>query len=355
MIDFSINAPPQVIDERVLTEASERAVRRALSWPSGGLYHQNGTLEARAIISFVLARGGVEITPEAIVLCNGAQQAIHLAFADLARISGSIASEGANYSGALSAAAHLGLGWHPVDIDGEGMLPDDLDRVLSETGCRTVFTTPVCQNPLGFETGEERRSKIVEICRKHDAFIVEDDIYAIYAAKGPVRYQHLAPERTYYLTGLSKNLTPLLRLGILVPPPARRDALLRDMRAQTFGLSPVVLELGCALIEMGADVVAAERLRSKARARVELAQEILRLGATAMPGGAPHIWLPMSLARARAFFHAAELNGVKVTQPDATFVGGDKSSGVRICILAPDQDEDAERALHILSGHLMTP
>jgi len=348
MIDLSVNVPPPLIDEPVFMEASARAARQALTWPSGGLYHQNGTPEARAIIARWLTRAGSDAA-DVMILCNGAQQALHLAFADLARLSGSIASEGATFSGAIAAAAQLGLGWHPIDHDDEGMLPDELDRVLGETGCRTVFTTPICQNPLGFETGPQRRQDIVQVCRKHDAYIVEDDIYAIYAAKGDVTYRQLAPERTYYLTSLSKCLTPLPRVGILVPAENHREDILRRMRAQTFGVSPMALEFGCALIELGADVEAARRLRAEARTRMDLARQILRLDHVPMPGGAPHIWLPMPITQARSFSDAAEARGVKVTRPDATLIGGEKFGGVRLCILAPERAEEAERALQILS------
>ncbi len=217
------------------------------------------------------------------------------------------------------------------------MLPGDLDRALGETGCRTVFTTPVCQNPIGFESGEERRRAIVEVCRKRDAFIVEDDIYAIYAAKGRVTYRQLAPERTYYLTSLSKCLTPLVRLGILVPPQGGADDLRRAMRAQTFGVAPAALELGRALIELGADRTAAERLREEAKVRTELAQAILGLAGLAMPDGSPHIWLPLPKGRESAFAAEAETAGVLVTPPGTGSVrGGEPPGGIGFASLRPN-------------------
>lgn len=349
MIDLSVNVPPPVIGEAALTEASLSAAERLRAMPSGGLYHQNGTQEARAVICDWLARNGVEADAETPILCNGAQQAIQLAFGDCARVSGIIASEAQTYSGAIAAAADLGLTWAPVAHDDEGMLPEELERVLRETGCRTVFTTPVCQNPLGFETGEARRGEIVETCRKHDAFIVEDDIYAIYAAKGRVTYRALAPERTYYLTSLSKCLTPLVRLGVLVPPPGRKDNLLRVMRAQSFGAPPVALELGRALIEAGEDIRAAEWLRVESRVRTGLAKDILGLAHLPMPDGSPHIWLPMPAAHNRSFAARAAEAGVLVTQPGSMAIGGEETGGVRLCLLAPHRRAALMHALNILA------
>jgi DNA-binding transcriptional MocR family regulator len=292
------------------------------------------------------------VEPAAVLLCVGAQQAIHLAFADLRRQSRSIASEGATFSGAISAAADLGLDWRPVDHDEEGMVPDDLDRVLADTGCRIIYATPVCQNPLGLEAGEARRREIVRVCERHDAYIVEDDIYGLYAAKGRVTYKQLAPDRVYYLTSLSKCLTPLARVGVLVPPEDRQAQITRALRAQVFGAAPVALELGCALIELGADRVAADALREEAKLRTGLAAEILALRSVPMPEGCPHLWLPMPALAAEKLARRASEHGVRLTPPDATSIGGETSAGIRLCILAPPRREDLEHALRTIVGLL---
>src|SRR3546814_3666137 len=69
------------------------------------------------------------------------------------------------------------------------------DLVLAGSGCRIVYTTPVCQNPLGFETGPERRAEILDVCGRHGAFIIEDDVYGLYARKGRATYKSMAPDR----------------------------------------------------------------------------------------------------------------------------------------------------------------
>ncbi len=101
LIDFSVNVPPPVIDEASFTEASQLAARRLAALPSGGLYHHNGTPEARSVIADWLTRTDVRADPDELILCNGAQQAIHLALAGLARHSRVIASEAQTFSGAI--------------------------------------------------------------------------------------------------------------------------------------------------------------------------------------------------------------------------------------------------------------
>ena len=348
LIDLSVNVMPQAIDEALFVAASERAAQRSLQLLSGGLYHQNGTDHQRAILAGWLAETRLDTDPDGLLFCIGAQHAIELAFADLLRCSGSIASEAATFSGAIAAAKHLGLSWHPVEHDDEGILPDDLDRVLSQTGCRIVFTTPVCQNPLGFEVSETRRRAIVEASARHGAYIVEDDIYGIYAAKGRLTYKQLAPERVYYLTSLSKCLSPLVRLGVLIPPQARLEALSTALRAQISGAPPVTIELGCSLIELGAARTAAKSLCTEARARTHLAQSILGLETPPMPNGSPHLWLAMTEREAAQLSTQAQEEGVRVGDPEKFSIGSGTACGVRLSILAPQHRVDVEKALKIL-------
>jgi DNA-binding transcriptional MocR family regulator len=309
-----------------------------------------GTPQQRALLADWLSRTRIETSADAILLCVGAQQGIHLAFSDLRRLSKSIASEAATFTGAIAAAADLGMQWQPVDHDDQGMTADDLDRVLTESDCRIVYTTPVCQNPLGVEAGDARRREILRVCSRHDACIVEDDIYGMYAARSRLTYKELAPERVYYLTSLSKCLTPLVRAGILAPPPDRLVAVVRTLRAQVWGAAPLALETACALIELGADRTAADALCKEAKLRMTLAARLLGLENLPMPHGAPHLWLPMPAVDAEKLARRASGQGVRLTPPDASSIGGPKSGGVRLCILAPPRREDLERALKVVSA-----
>jgi DNA-binding transcriptional MocR family regulator len=355
IVDLTLNVPPLLIEEDLFVAASQRSARRVLRLASAGLYDLRGTLEQRSTLSDWLSRTRLETPPEALVLCVGAQQAICLAFEDLKRASSSIACEAATFSGAIAAASHLGMRWHSVDHDDEGMIPSALDRLLTSSDCRIVYATHVCQNPLGFEVSEGRRRDILKVVKKHDAYIVEDDIYGVYATKGRLTYKELAPSRVYYLTSLSKCLTPLARVGILVPPEDCSQNIMRMLRAEVFGAPPAALELGCALIELGADIVAADALRTEARIRVELAGRLLGLKHLPMPAGAPHLWLEMPAEKAERLARRSSEQGVRLTPPDATSIGGASSGGIRLSILAPPDRADMERAVRTVAQLLNAP
>src|SRR5690606_39944260 len=81
----------------------------------------------------------------------------------------------------------------------------------------------------------------------------------------------------------------------------------------------------------------------------------LGLASVPMPSGSPHIWLPMATAAAEQFARRALERGVRVTPPDAVKIGGEKSGGVRLCLMAPQQRSSLERALRILADIRSTP
>ena len=349
VIDLTINGPAPVIEEDAFAAATALAARRASTFAHAGYADLRGTEAQRATLVDWLSRNRIDLDEREVIVTVGAQHALHLAFADLAATSRLIASEGATFPGAIAAANDLCMQFVPVDHDADGMIAEDLDRVLAESGARILYTTPVCQNPLGIETGEARRRQILAVCERHDALIVEDDIYALYAAKGGLTYKALAPERTYYFTGLSKCLTPVMRVGLLAPPEGRGPAILKRLRAEVWGASPLATEIGCAMIELGIADRVADILRREARERVSLVETILGLPLP-MPGGAPHVWMPMDALEAERLARRASERGVRLTPPVASSIGGARAGGIRVCVMAPRERATLERALQQIAA-----
>src|SRR3546814_19026176 len=115
-------------------------------------------------------------------------------------------------------------------------------------------------------------------------------------------------------------LTPLLRVGIMAPPPARRSPIMRALRAEVWGSAPYGVEMACALIELGADTTVASLLRKAAKARIALAQRILNLHEVPIPVRPPHLWLPTSPVRPEKLARRAREHGVPPTPPPSSFL-----------------------------------
>ncbi len=91
-----------------------------------------------------------------------------------------------SFATALETASPLGIRVFGVPMDGQGLLPERMDDMLSgwdpaaRGGARkptVLYTVPSGQNPTGATQGAQRRRDIYEVCRKHDVFILEDEPY----------------------------------------------------------------------------------------------------------------------------------------------------------------------------------
>ncbi|KAF2719401.1 aromatic amino acid aminotransferase [Polychaeton citri CBS 116435] len=94
-----------------------------------------------------------------------------------------IVTEAFTYSGTIEASRPLGLKLLGVEMDDEGMMPEDLDLKLStwdpSQGRKpsVLYTIPCGHNPTGITQPTHRREAIYEVARSHDLCIIEDDPY----------------------------------------------------------------------------------------------------------------------------------------------------------------------------------
>lgn len=269
-----------------------------------------------------------------LVCCGGAQQGMTLALSTICRPGDTVMTESATFFGFKSLAEHAGYHLRGLAMDAEGLRPDAIARAAAE-GARVLYTVPTLQNPTGRVMSLARRREVAETARRHDIWIVEDDIYAPYAVEmGLPPLASFAPDRTFYVSGVSKVLAPGLRSGYMLPPPGRLyDEVLQHVRA--FSYAPP--SFGCLIatqwIEDGTADTIAREIRQDVLARTQLAETILG-GAIETPG-APrslHVWLPMSELDAERVTRRTLRDGVRVTPPSAPMVCDAAETGVRLCL-----------------------
>src|SRR5665213_3362835 len=101
----------------------------------------------------------------------------------------------ASFTGVKALAAHMDYRLVPAGMDAEGLTPESLGEAAARSGARVAYVLPV-QNPTARIMGLERRQALVEVARKRDLVIVEDDLYGAYASDlGLPPLASLAPER----------------------------------------------------------------------------------------------------------------------------------------------------------------
>jgi DNA-binding transcriptional MocR family regulator len=199
-----------------------------------------------------------------------------------------VAFDEVSYTGGLEQARMLGCKVVSVAYDGEGMRADSLREVCERGGVAAVYTMPTVHNPLSCVASLERRLAIVEVAREFDLLIVQDDAYGYMEPDAPANYAVLAPERTFYMRGLSKSYAPATQTGFLIAPERFAAAVDGALKNSTTGTSLVNNIAALSLVADGTvDRVIAEKLVEGAR-RNAAARAVL--GDAAFPG-ARSAWL----------------------------------------------------------------
>lgn len=166
-------------------------------------------------------RYGIKVEPDNILIVNGSQQGLDLIgrlFIDPGSV---VITSRPTYLGALQAWNACEAEYITLPLDDDGMCVDGLPAALEQhPKPRFVYVLPNFHNPAGTTLPLERRNRLVEIARKHDLVIIEDDPYGELRFEGEdiTPIYRLAPERTIYLSTFSKTLAPGLRLAWVVAP-----------------------------------------------------------------------------------------------------------------------------------------
>jgi GntR family transcriptional regulator / MocR family aminotransferase len=220
VIDFRSGVPaldhfPRDVWAKVVQRACREAPLSAL-----GYGRPEGRAELRRILSRYLYRTrGVQCRPEQIVITSGATQALSLIAKVLLSPGCSVLLEDPITLDIQTIFSSAGAVLHPIPVDEQGMMTDCLP---SGKFPRFVLVTPSHQFPLGGTLPIQRRIQLIRYARDNDCYIVEDDYDSEFRYDSPPinALQGLAEERVIYVGSFSKILSPALRMGYLVLPPA---------------------------------------------------------------------------------------------------------------------------------------
>jgi DNA-binding transcriptional MocR family regulator len=336
VIDLSLNMPPLAARDNDLAIAMARLgpgeAARLMHYPS-----PDETLVHRQAAAGWLKRGGVQADPEGIVVCAGAQHAMDTAVSCFSERE-DLACEALVYPGLKAAARHWQRRLHPMELDREGLRVDAF-AVACRSGLRFAVLSPTLHNPTTATMGLERRQRIVELARKWDVLLVEEDVYGLLKEDAPPPLVALAPERVLYLTGLSKTVAPGLRLGYLVFPSGLRDRMRDVEHHTTWYVSALTMALATRWLGDGTAWRRLQRQRQELAARHQLCRKHLAAYAWRGERHCPHVWLATPPGGSSAFAKRAQAAGVVVV-PSSVLMAGRTTSedGVRISIgAAPDR------------------
>ena len=201
------------------------SISRSQPLLSGAYAPPAGMLTLRRQVARWYVHAGCTLSPDDVVITSGALEAIHICLRAVTQPGDTVALESPTYWGILQTIEMLGLKALEIPTHPRtGPSLDALEVVLSQNLVKAVVLIPTVHNPLGSIMPEESRRLLVEMTRKANVALIEDDIYADlgYAPTRPrsCRSYDSAPSASSHVMvcgGFSKTVAPSLRIGWCIP------------------------------------------------------------------------------------------------------------------------------------------
>jgi len=186
----------------------------------------------REHIREIMGLEGIESDVDNIVITTGSQHGLDLVSSLFLDPGDVVLAEGPSYVGALGVFRARQAHIEHVYTDLEGISPEALNQTILRVQAagkkiKFLYLVPNFANPSGVTLSAERRSKVLEICRRHHILVLEDNVYGLlyFENKAPDALRSLDEDGVIYLGSFSKILVPGFRVGYVLAPPSIREKL----------------------------------------------------------------------------------------------------------------------------------
>lgn len=219
VISFAAGLPdPNLFPLKEITEVTEKVLkeRGAFALAYGPTKGENELLEL--LTKRMKEEENIDTKPENIIITTGSQQGIAVSAMILLDKGDIVVTENPSYLGAINAFRPYECDFLGVDTDEEGIVTEDLDKLLSENPkVKIIYVIPTFQNPTGKTWSLQRRKDFMEVVNKYeDVIVIEDNPY------GEIRFTEEplptlksldTKDKVLYLGSFSKVLCPGLRVA----------------------------------------------------------------------------------------------------------------------------------------------
>ncbi|MGV2065759.1 aminotransferase-like domain-containing protein [Agrobacterium sp. 22-226-1] len=198
-----------------------------------------------------LSQNGWSPKPENIVSTLGAHAAVMSVMSAMTAPGDRIVFEPVTYSHISRSAALAGRRVTLVEVDENGIVPDDFERVCAQQHPKMIFLMSSGQNPTCATLPEERRRAIADIARRYGVWIVEDNLYGAMTRDAIPLIAEFAPDITFVVGGLSKSVAAGVRGGWVACPAQYSSRIRISHSMMTGGLPFMLAELNARLVNSG--------------------------------------------------------------------------------------------------------
>ena len=302
---------------------------------------------------WLAGRLGRDLDVERVTVTNGTQSALLLLLPAIVGQGGVLAAESLTYVVLRTLAARVGIKMVGVELDEEGIVPEHFEQVCRSHRPRALYCNPTVHNPTAAVMSERRRLEVIEVARRHNVTLIEDDVLGAVHPEAPAPLSVLAPEITWYIMSLSKCYAMGLRLAYLVSPSAAatRELVEPVQRLSWWFPNSLGVEIATQWALSGSGRRVAAALRGETDARQRIAAELMDMTHIRTAPGALHLWVKLPVrCSPMAFADAAKERGVLVRPADLFAIDAvGKRDAVRVSLTAPASREELRAGLSIVA------
>lgn len=308
----------------------------------------------KAVGSQWLAGYDLRISPDKLVISEGSQHGIFCTLSAACRPGDVVGIEELCFPGVRGVCELLGLKVVALACDEQGVIPDSLEEASLQYGLKAVYLTPSLQNPTNGQMSLKRRETIAAIAKQQNLLVIEDETRPRFSVAAPAPIASMAPERTFFIAGLSKIVGGGLRRAFITAPDEYLDKLETNVWSSIWNTSPITSALTAYLIESGEAERIAKLKTRQSKKRKQMVEYILGNYQVRCREGSTIAWLPLP-----DHWTVAQLVGtlrdknIVVSPADVFWIGkGVPPNAVRLAIGAPRTTEQLRTGLETIADTL---
>jgi 2-aminoadipate transaminase len=213
--------PPESFAAQMTRIAQESSAAALQYGPTEGFE------ETKDCIVEVMAAEGMRVDNEDLIVTTGGQQAIDLVTKTLVDPGDVVICEAPTYPGAIPTFCSYEAEIIQIPTDDAGMKVEQLAELLERMASdgrrpKFIYSVPSFQNPAGVTLSAGRRRRLVELARRYEVLVLEDNPYGLLRFEGEPQqplYALDGGDYVLYIGTFSKILSPGIRIGWVVAPP----------------------------------------------------------------------------------------------------------------------------------------
>lgn len=322
----------------------------------------------REQICEVMELEGISAHPDDVTVTVGSQQGLDLVTRIFCNPGDVILTEAPSYVGALTTFFSYQTEIIHVPMDVDGIIPSELEDAVNLSrkngkSPKFLYTVPNFNNPSGVNQDFKRRQEVLEVCKRCDILVIEDNPYGLLNLDSePIpAIRSMDDEQVIYLGSFSKTYAPGFRVGWVLAPHAVREKIVLAQEAATLSpptFSQYAISNYLANFDWKAQIVDFKDMyRERRAAMLDSLEEFMPEGTTwTNPAGGFFSWLTLPEGLdSQSMLPRAVSARVAYTPGTAFYANGLGSRNIRLSYCYPPPDRirvGVERLAEVINREL---